>query len=108
MAAGIFHGMAGPEGVLGVVPAVQLRDTQLAATYLSVFCLTSTFVMAGFAAFYATLARWMAFGGQGPSGNRVYLVETGSACLSFGVGIIWLTLLWAGELKQVFDVPVEA
>ena len=47
---GVLHGVAGPGGVLGVVPAAQLRDAKLAILYLGAFCLSSTCVMGGFAA----------------------------------------------------------
>jgi hypothetical protein len=37
--AGIVHGLAGPGGVLGVIPAVQIRDATLSTLYLGTFCL---------------------------------------------------------------------
>lgn len=52
VAAGLVHGVAGPGGVLGVIPAVQLKDARLASVYLGTFCLTSTLVMGSFAATY--------------------------------------------------------
>eukprot|EP00571_Detonula_confervacea_P015853 CAMPEP_0172300754 /NCGR_PEP_ID=MMETSP1058-20130122/2776_1 /TAXON_ID=83371 /ORGANISM="Detonula confervacea, Strain CCMP 353" /LENGTH=364 /DNA_ID=CAMNT_0013010639 /DNA_START=68 /DNA_END=1159 /DNA_ORIENTATION=- len=88
---GVVHGVAGPGGVLGVIPAVELRDAKLAIIYLGSFCLTSTFVMGGFAAFYGSLSEWMAGGKRGGrrSGSRVFMVEVGSALLSVCVGFIW-------------------
>jgi len=103
LAAGVVHGCAGPGGVLGVIPAVQLRDAKLASIYLGTFCLTSILVMGCFAAFYGSFGEWLA--GPGPSGRRagrVFLVEFGSACLSIAVGIVWLVLLSAGKLDEVF------
>mgnify|MGYP000445196426 CR=1 FL=1 len=35
LVAGIIHGLAGPGGVLGVIPAVQLHDARLAVIYLA-------------------------------------------------------------------------
>mmetsp|Transcript_6691 Transcript_6691/g.11739 ORF Transcript_6691/g.11739 Transcript_6691/m.11739 type:complete len:373 (+) Transcript_6691:89-1207(+) len=102
LVAGVLHGVAGPGGVLGVIPAVQLRDAKLAIIYLGTFCLTSTCVMGGFAAFYGTLSEWLAGGGRGQSGNRVFMVEVGSALLSLCVGFIWLVLLSLGKLDEVF------
>jgi len=98
IAAGIIHGAAGPGGVLGVIPAVQLRNGRLAFVYLSTFCLTSTLVMGGFAAFYARFSGWLA----GGAGSRAFLVEVGSAFLSFAVGVAWLVLLSVGKLEDIF------
>ncbi|KAL9180705.1 hypothetical protein ACHAXT_011158 [Thalassiosira profunda] len=99
LAAGVLHGVAGPAGVLGVIPAVQLRDAKLASAYLGTFCVSSTLVMGCFAACYGSLSEWLA---GGASGNRVYMVEAGSALLSVSVGIIWLVLLGLGKLDEVF------
>ena len=104
---GIIHGVAGPGGVLGIVPAVQMQDARLAATYLGTFCLTSTFVMGGFAASYGRMCKWLARRDgnekdESASWKRVFLIEFGSACLSIIVGIVWLTLLAVGELDEVF------
>lgn len=86
-----------------MIPAVQLRDARLAATYLGTFCFTSTLVMGGFAAFYGSLSEWLAGGdGVGRQRGRVYMVEIGSALLSVCVGIIWLVLLAVGKLEDVF------
>ncbi|KAL7540153.1 hypothetical protein ACHAXR_009901 [Thalassiosira sp. AJA248-18] len=106
--AGIVHGVAGPGGVLGVIPAVQLKDAKLAMIYLGTFCITSTLVMGGFAAFYGSFSVWLAGGrrrqlrGGTTRGGRVFLVEVGSAFLSIAVGIIWLVLLSIGKLEELF------
>ena len=77
----------------------------MAIIYLGTFCLTSTFVMAGFATFYGSLSDWMAGGsrrgGRGSS-SRVLMVEVGSSLLSVCVGAIWLVLLAVGKLDEVF------
>lgn len=102
--AGIVHGVAGTGGVLGVIPAVQLRNAKLASIYLSAFCLTSTLVMGGFAALYGRFSIWLA-GGRGEGsygGSRVFQVEAGSAFLSIAVGIVWLVLLSIGGLEEIF------
>lgn len=107
-AAGIVHGVAGPGGVLGVIPAVQLKDAKLAMIYLGTFCITSTLVMGGFAAFYGSFSVWLAGGrrrqqrGGTARGGRVFFVEVGSAFLSIAVGIIWLILLSIGKLEELF------
>ncbi|KAL3803730.1 hypothetical protein HJC23_003784 [Cyclotella cryptica] len=104
---GVIHGVAGTGGVLGVMPAVEMQDPDSAIIYLGTFCVTSTLVMGGFASFYGTMCKWLAGRGIGDDNrdailNRVFLVEFGSACLSFFVGIVWLTLLAVGELNEVF------
>jgi hypothetical protein len=98
---GIVHGVAGPGGVLGIIPAVQLRDPYLSSVYLGTFCLTSCLVMGAFAAFYGSFSKWLAGGGDG-STNRVFIVEFGSASLSICVGLIWIILLSVGKLEDVF------
>ena len=111
---GCIHGVAGPGGVLGVIPAVQLKDAKLSAIYLSTFCATSTFTMGGFALLYGSFSTWLAGGEQSShrqqqegrrsyARSRVFLVEAGSAMLSIAVGIIWLVLLSMGELEEVFS-----
>jgi hypothetical protein len=45
LCAGIIHGMAGPGGVLGVIPMIQLRNAKLGALYIGCFCLASTLTM---------------------------------------------------------------
>jgi hypothetical protein len=104
VAAGIVHGVAGPGGVLGAVPVVQLGDAKLAVVYLGTFCLTSTCVMGAFALFYGAFVKWLAGGGIRGSddGRRVFWVEAGSACLSIVVGIVWLVVLSIGKLDEVF------
>ena len=102
---GIVHGMAGPGGVLGIIPAVEMQDVVLASTYLGIFCITSTLAMGGFAAFYGRMCYWLADGNEKDRGarmNRIFLVEFGSSCLSIIVGVVWLTLLAVGELNEVF------
>ncbi len=104
VAAGIVHGVAGPGGVLGVVPVVQLQDAKMEVIYLSMFCLTSTLVMGSFALFYGVFSRWLAGGRiQGSDdGSRVFWVEAGSAGLSIVVGLVWLVVLSIGKLNEVF------
>ena len=58
--AGIFHGLAGPGGVLGVVPAIQLHDPLLAICYLLSFCTTSIITMGTFSSAYGTFTTSLA------------------------------------------------
>lgn len=98
---GLVHGVAGPGGVLGIIPAVQLRDPYLASIYLGTFCVTSCVVMGAFAAFYGSFSKWLA-GGEDSSTKRVFIVEVGSASLSLVVGFIWIILLGMGKLDELF------
>lgn len=95
--AGIIHGLAGPGGVLGVIPAVQLHDWKLATLYLGCFCLSSTLTMGCFAIFYGTCSSRL---GRGT--NLEFQIHCFSACLSILVGVTWLVLLWLGKLEDVF------
>lgn len=94
---GIVHGLAGPGGVLGIIPAVQIKDWRLASLYLGSFCLTSTVVMGCFAALYGSFSSIL-----GKSRIWKFRVECFSAALSLLVGILWITLLSLGELENVF------
>jgi hypothetical protein len=66
--------------------------------------------MGAFATFYGSLSKWLAGGdvsgeqaqrGRG-WGNRVFMVEVGSALLSVCVGMLWLTLSALGKMDEVF------
>jgi hypothetical protein len=95
--AGIIHGLAGPGGVLAVIPAVQLHDWILATIYLSCFCVSSTLTMGCFACFYGSCSR-----GVGRRTQLEFQIHLFSASLSIIVGITWLVLLGMGKLEEVF------
>lgn len=98
--AGLLHGAAGSASVLGIIPAVQLRDPTLSMAYLSIFCITSILVMGAFTALYSSVCFRLAGGNK--DNNRVFQVELGSALLSIAVGIIWLVLLASGQMGQLW------
>lgn len=95
--AGIVHGLAGPGGVLGVIPAVQLHDWKLASIYLSCFCVASTLTMGCFASFYGICSSRV-----GRRTKLEFQIHLFSASLSVLVGTMWLLLLAIGKLDVVF------
>jgi hypothetical protein len=97
-AAGIIHGLAGPGGILGVIPAMHMRNWQLACLYLSCFCVSSTTVMGIFATLYGNISKALS-----AAGNADFYMEIFSSSLSVIVGVLWLTLLSIGKLDEIFD-----
>mmetsp|Transcript_37143 Transcript_37143/g.49275 ORF Transcript_37143/g.49275 Transcript_37143/m.49275 type:complete len:232 (+) Transcript_37143:399-1094(+) len=95
---GLVHGVAGPGGVLGVIPAVHLKNPFLAALYLGTFCVTSTVVMGTFAALYGTYSKRLGAGAV----QKEFYMEIFSSCLSILVGFTWIVLLSLGILDDVF------
>ncbi|KAG2782849.1 hypothetical protein JG687_00009755 [Phytophthora cactorum] len=95
---GIVHGIAGPGGILGVLPAVGLHDTVKSCTYLGSFCITSIATMGIFAAAYGEAT--------GRLGERsellAFRISIFSSMLSVIVGVLWLVLAAIGKLQEVF------
>lgn len=95
---GLLHGVAGPGGVLGVLPAVEMQNWQSAFLYLGSFLLSSTMCMGFFAAFYGESTRRI-----GATAKSLQLgISIFSAGLSILVGIAWLTLSVTGQLESLF------
>jgi hypothetical protein len=95
---GIIHGVAGPGGVLGVIPAVQLHDLFLSTIYLGTFCCCSTLTMGVFAACYGYISSFI----SGTNADISFRIEVFSAGLSIFVGALWLFLLAIGKLEDIF------
>ena len=94
---GIIHGVAGPGGILGVIPAVHLQDWKLATVYLGTFCVTSTLAMGSFAALYGSFSAKIS-----DQTHLEFQLECFSAVLSIIVGIMWLILIFLGKLEDFF------
>ena len=92
---GIVHGVAGPGGVLGVIPAVRLHNVWHSIVYLGSFCASSILVMGCFAASYGTLSSRL----TQSNGTLAYRMELFSASLSFTVGF---ALLYFGKVQDIF------
>jgi hypothetical protein len=96
---GTVHGLAGPGGVLGVIPAVQLRDWKLALLYLGTFCAVSTLTMGTFATVFGTLSSKLV---DKSAARLQFCMEFFPPCLSIVVGILWLVLSPMGKLEEIF------
>ena len=94
---GIVHGIAGPGGILGVLPAVQLHSWAKATLYLGTFCFASTLIMGVFAALYGEATSRI-----GSAKKCEFRLELFSASLSIIVGVLWIALIVAGKLNVVF------
>ena len=94
---GIVHGVAGPGGVLGVIPAVKLHSWPLAILYLATFCLTSIVTMGCFARCYGGVTKKIS-----DSTDLEYKIELLSSAFSIVIGVLWITLLYLGILDEVF------
>uniref|UniRef100_A0A6U5Y7S2 Urease accessory protein UreH-like transmembrane domain-containing protein n=1 Tax=Guillardia theta TaxID=55529 RepID=A0A6U5Y7S2_GUITH len=94
---GILHGLAGPGGILGVLPAIALKDSLRSGCYLGSFCVCSILIMGVFAAFWGEITARAS-----STENAKFAMVLFSSALALCVGIMWLILLFTGTMDQVF------
>ena len=82
---GLFHGIAGPSHVLGVLPALKLSHYELQFVYLSSFIFTSTISMGLFAAIYGEVTKRM----SATTESLDLILGLFSSSLSIIIGTIW-------------------
>jgi hypothetical protein len=92
LAIGILHGIAGPGGILGVLPAVEMIHWESSACYLGSFILASTLSMGAFAAFYGEMTRRIG----GTAVSTEFFLRIFSSGGSALVGFMYLTITLFG------------
>lgn len=92
---GILHGLAGPGGVLGVLPAILIQDKSKSAAYLGTFCATGIITMGSFSALWGELSKRV---GQ----NFGTIILGTSSLLSVIIGCLWIGLLASNQMHTVF------
>lgn len=96
---GLLHGVAGPGGILGVLPAVEMQRWTSSVLYLGSFIFASTLSMGTFAALYGEATKRI--------GATTETAELGlsifSAGISILVGVIWFVLSILGKLGELFE-----
>jgi hypothetical protein len=95
---GMLHGVAGPGGILGVLPAVEMQNWRSSSLYLSSFVVASTLSMGGFAAIYGEITKRI-----GSTQHFLeFLLRAFSSLMSITVGVIWVVLSVLGKLDELF------
>jgi hypothetical protein len=96
---GIVHGVAGPGGMLGVIPAIEMKNWYSSVLYLTSFVTSSTLCMGAFAAVFGEVTKRAG----STSGFVELLINVCSSALSIVVGITWITLSVMGKLDELFE-----
>lgn len=95
---GILHGVAGPGGILGVLPAVEMRSWRSSTLYLGSFIFASTVSMGAFSALYGEVTKRL-----GATQQFIdFALRVFSSSMSIIVGTIWFVLSVLGKLEDFF------
>ena len=100
--AGVFHGIAGPGGVLGVMVALRLDDWFLSSLYLILFFVSSIITMGIYAIIYGYCTQKMAICANNKQ-KCAFVLKIVSAVFSLIVGVLWLALTMTGSLDGLFE-----
>ena len=85
-------------GVLGVLPAISLRDAAQSGAYLSSFCVASILIMGVFGGCWGEVS-----GRIGSTARATFVLLVLSSFISLAVGVMWLTLIATGTFSSVFE-----
>lgn len=99
--AGVFHGFAGPGGVLGVLISLKINQREKSIAYLGIFFLVSIVVMAFFAFVYCYFTN--VIGKSCGNVNKCqFHLKIASSAFSIVVGILWLVLSFTDSMHLIF------
>jgi len=94
---GVVHGIAGPGGILGVLPAIKMHNWGKSLIYLGTFCFVSTLIMGIFAALYGEITA------RAASTKKIeFRLAVISSVFSIVVGVLWIILGILGKLNAIF------
>lgn len=100
---GLIHGLAGPGGILGILPAIHQSEFSKTALYLATFCISSTLTMGVFASLYGIITAWCSSISTSNPAFQKFVVALISAGFSVIIGVLFVILLALGIFDQIFE-----